>query len=60
LEGEARETLQQRGPPLAIEARPDGTFVFHYVGSDCATPPCPAGEDLAFGADGKRLPASAR
>jgi hypothetical protein len=59
LEGEARATLQERGPPRAIEVRPDGTFVFHYAGPDCATPPCPAGEDLAFGADGKRLPAGA-
>jgi hypothetical protein len=59
LEGEARATLQERGPPKAIEVRPDGTFVFHYPGPDCATPPCPAGEDLAFGADGKRLPAGA-
>jgi hypothetical protein len=59
MEGEARATLEKRGPPRAIEVRPDGTFVFHYAGPDCATPPCPAGEDLAFGADGKRLPASA-
>ncbi len=59
MEGEARATLEKRGPPRAIEVRPDGAFVFHYEGPDCTTPPCPAGEDLAFGADGKRLPASA-
>ncbi|HXN83740.1 MAG TPA: hypothetical protein VN883_14780 [Myxococcales bacterium] len=59
VEGEARATLQERGAPRAIEVRPDGTFVFHYAAPDCATPPCPPGEDLAFGADGKRLPAAA-